>query len=471
MTIIKIIDNIWETNIEQQLDTNELPYGRHFVLSLQEDLKSMNRLLSREKTYKDKNNFVSGEDLFPITMVVWNWDDKLPCDKVKPKTSTEKQLRCYYYGISPELENFVTLVLWPEKSKHSREVLKNIWQAYETSKLSEPHKKLQLCIHLEGDYRIKFPNELHPFRYLNLKTYLNVRVFDWKYVPWLKETGDTIFSHMSPTNYRKVYLNKGGIEQAYINPRVGIGIIKNLLKSTNEIKLKLPYLNKGTKNKYLIAKMLLKDQLNDLKPGDIIYFVLLEVIHNKSSSIPERYIYYIEKADFIDILAHLNAFVLYNKYIEKYNFGLYVMSVPEFQKMYLNILRVALKYCKNCETMGFVNWDLLFNSYLKPFFRIIKQRIYYVPQCFTNNEYLEKKIGITYDLDSLVEMVDTLLLEIRGSRANLSFEKINFYKIMEELNINNVKELRSLLEITARVPFIKNLKRFTRGSTWRGKYE
>ena len=31
VTIIKIIDDIWEAGIEQHLDTNVLPYGRHFV--------------------------------------------------------------------------------------------------------------------------------------------------------------------------------------------------------------------------------------------------------------------------------------------------------------------------------------------------------------------------------------------------------------------------------------------------------
>ncbi len=456
------MDEIWDTNGSQLVDVSKLAQGKRFVLSLKEDLKRMNHLLHQEKLHKDKNNFISGEDLFPVTVVLWNLKDKLPGDKVKLKTSNIELLRLYYFGISPEFENFVTLVLWPEESEHSRRVFKKLMEIYGSSK--------QPAIYLEGDYRVRLPNELHPFNFSVIKSDLDCKAFDWKYVPWLKEIGDTIFYHRSPANYRKVYLDKKRIKHAYINARIGIGIIKNLLKSTGEIKLKLPYINWDVPKKYLLAKTLSDEQLNDFELGDIVYFVLLEVVHNDSKFIPERYIYSIERADFVDILAHLSAFVLYNKYLEKYKYGLYVMNVPEFQKkIYWYILKVALRYCKNCETQSLIDWELLFEAYLEPFFRIIKQRIYYVPQYLLNSKYLEKKFDINYDIDSLLEIVDILLLETRESRANFSFQKINLRKIMDDLSIDNVHELRALLEITAKVAFIKNLKRLLQGPIWRGE--
>lgn len=457
MGLVRIMDDIWKESDRVSPAVQQLNRGRYFFISLQKDINRIKRLRSLEKVPSDKNDLVSGENLFPLTLRLWNWKETLPGTTVNPQTSRSLELyRLHYFGVSPELENFAALVLWPENSQHSFETLKHIYHAIESQK--------QPLLHFEGDYRIKLPNEIHPYRFSKIETEFEDRTFEWRYIPWLKEIGDTIFEHRSPASYRKVYLDAKGIDYAYINPRICIGIVKDILKSTGEIKLKLPYLTSNAKRKYLLARVLLNGEIDEINSGDIIFFILLEVVHNYSSFIPERYIYYIKKADFIDILGHLSVFVIYNMYLDKY--GLYIMSVPEFQRLYTKILFSASKYCKECnKTEGLTDWELLFSSYLEPFFTIINQRIYYVPRVLTQSEYIQNHLGIDADKRTLIQRVDVLLLETRESRKN--FPKINIIKAMEETGIHTASELRSLLKLTGKVAFIKQLNKMLKGSVWR----
>ncbi len=457
MGLIKIMDEIWNRSDRVPPAVQQLTRGRYFFVSLQRDINRIKQLRSLERAPSDKNDLVSGENLFPLTLRLWNWKETLPGTTVSPQTSRSLELfRLHYFGVSPELENFASLVLWPENSQHSLEALQHIYHAIEFQK--------QPLLHFEGDYRIKLPNEIHPYRFSKIETEFEDRTFGWKYIPWLKEIGDTIFEHRSPINYRKVYLNAKGIDYAYINPRICIGIVKDILKSTGEIKLKLPYLGNNAKRRYLLAKALWDSEIKEIKQGDIVFFILLEVVHNNSSFIPERYLYHIKKADFIDILGHLSAFILYDMYLNKY--GLYIMSVPEFQRLYTKmILSSASKYCKGCSgTEGLTDWELLFSSYLEPFFTIINQRIYYVPRILTHSEYVQDHLSVEVDKRTLIQRVDMLLLETRESRKN--FPKINIAKVMDETGIPTASELRSSLQLTGKVAFIKQLNKMLKASAW-----
>ncbi|WP_258084320.1 hypothetical protein [Thermococcus thermotolerans] len=457
MTLIKIMDEIWDTSLIPSQSLQKIQRGRYFFLSLQKDLKKINDLRKGSGIPTDKNGMLSGENLFPLTLRLWNWNEELPGTTVIPQTSRSLELyRLHYFGVALELENFATLILWPENSRHSFETLEKIYRAIEAQK--------QPLIHFEGDYRIRLPNEIHPYRFSNIKLNLEDKIFEWKYIPWLKETGDTLFSHRSPANYRKVYLNLKRIEYAYINPRVSIGIVKDLLRSTGEVKLKLPYLDKTSQWHYLTVTVLHDEELIDINKGDIVFFILLETIHNDGKFVPERYIYHIEKADFIDIIGHLTSFVLYNVYLDKY--GLYIMSVPEFQRIYSKVLFIASKYCKDCNKTGLIEWDLLFKSYLEPFFTIFGQRIYYVPTLLYQGQYLSA-LGIKFDTRLLLDKIDTLLLETREPKLNP--RELNAVRIMEDVEVDSISQLRSLLDVSSKIAFIKRLNKLLKTSIWRVK--
>lgn len=456
MSLIKIMDEIWSSR-ENKLPPGayQIRSGKRFFLDLKRDINRIESLKLQERILADKNGLISGKTLFPIILKLWNWKDILPGTKVTSPSTKEELLRLHYFGISPELENFANLVLWPEKSRHSYNTLNQIYRAIDAGK--------QPLIYFEGDYRIRLPNEIHPYRYSKIETELEDKIFEWRYIPWLKEIGDTIFEHRSPTGYRKIFLNVKDIDYAYVYPKICIGIVKDVLRSTGEIKLKLPYLNNNIKRKYLFAKILLESETLDITSGDIIYFVLLETIHNNSKFIPERYIYYTHSADFIDILGHLTAFVLYNKYLDKY--GLYLMSVSEFQRIYKRILTSASRYCRECARVeGLIDWELLFGSYLEPFFTIVGRGIYYVPQILHHKTYLESIVGVDMSREDILLKIDELLLESRESKKN--FSKLDLIKLMNIMGINHISELRSILDLAGKIAFIKQLNRIQKSSIW-----
>jgi len=437
---MQIIDKIWDaSNLSLKLQNK-------FLMELVNDLKRIQQITKKYGYDIDKNNLVSGDELFAVTINLWNYEE-VPGEKVF--VGKDSNLRFHYFGLCPELENFVSLILWPETSKHSEKTLEEIWDIIKNKKQKKKTKMLQL----KGNYRIRFPNELHPFRAHEIKSSENEKIFNWIYVPWLKETGDTIFLHKSPTNFKKIYYNFDDVKYAYVNAKVGVGTIKEIDYNNYELKIKLPYLNSKKPGKYFITKLHrnAKFKLDILKKDDLITFLIFEVI---GKNYKRNYaIYDIEKINFYEVVGHLLSFLLHQKYLKCE--GLYLMDLFEFKKLCQEAINIVVKFgskSNNDINTKLLKEELLFMSYLNPFFGIVDDKIYYVPGVLLSHEDYKNKLPI----------IDKFLKKFPDDNKN---NKV----VIELLNLfQTYDKVEQFIKVCKYIHFMKQLKMLVNKSKYEG---
>lgn len=424
---IKLVDKIWN---REEVRINEVRRGKNFLLMLKLDLEKIQECAKNIGLHIDKNGLISGEDLIPLTVSLFTEKGEIPGEETFVGIPS---YRVHYYGISPELEDFVSLVLWP--SKKSTQTLEKI--------LSEIADKKDRVLKFEGNYKLRLPNEIHPFRAEKISVEES-RAYDWRYVPYFKEVGDTILAHVSPTNFRKVYLRTMGeeYEKKYINLKTCVGIIKDI--KSGEFALKLPYLNRKRKY-YYIAKYhyRIQDRIEKLGKDTKIAFMILEEINSSNSRIPEHIIFEVERINTADILGHLLSFFLYNYYLLKKR--LFLMNYSDFKKVFEFLQEITFRFCIDTSDVSqqfFENPKLFFNAYLHPFFVIHNDRIYFKPfhckiETWSSLEvltYLDHKLLFGENASSFCLHKGCKVIE-RGSRGSLVECPVHKMRIREGAKI------------------------------------
>jgi len=387
--IIKTIDKILN---DKEVELINLKRGRKFLISLKEDNSELTKIVSEFRIEIDKNKFISGNDLIPLTISILNKEEDVPGEEtyVGGKITS---FRIHYLGLSPELENFVVLVLWPEYSQHSKKALEEIWMKIKNS------KKRDIILKIEGNYKIRLPNEIHPFRAENIVAEER-KLHDWKYIPYLKEVGDTIFSHVSPLNFRKAYIRslQGDYKKKYVNLKTCVGLIKKIYGG--HIKIKLPYFDhKNIKGYYNVRYYHhLQDKVKMLKSGDKIAFLIFEEIDRKIEQkyFPTHVIYDIEKVNSAYIIGHILSYILYNYYLLQKR--LLVSSYEEYKKLFDYVVNMIGRYCKYILDVNeqILTEEVTLFAYLRPFFQKINDEIFYVPAFLKNDHqkilYFDEKL-------------------------------------------------------------------------------
>ena len=106
--IIKLIDGLL---LDEDISLKGVMRGRNFLATLRRHRSELKKLLDKFKIEMDKKGLVSGNVLVPLTISILNRKDDIPGEQTYVGVTS---FRIHYYGISPELENFVVLILWPE---------------------------------------------------------------------------------------------------------------------------------------------------------------------------------------------------------------------------------------------------------------------------------------------------------------------------------------------------------------------
>ena len=319
------------------------------------------------------NSFgVSGTSLFPLTIDIIN-REQMP-GKWK-WYGYDEALCVVYYGICPELENFVSLVLWPHESNNpeyvnvSRKAYRRI---YELIIDDTYHQKV---ISLSGNYRLSLPNEIRPYR-SEIKSIPKPKaVYDWLYVPYLKEVGETILSHKSPLNFTRIFLRNPNNELVtkYVNFKTTVG--KFIWKRKSVAKFRLIYL---TERKYYTPYEIgihwtILNKFENIKKDDLVALLVGEVIDGK----PQAILIDIEKIKPIDVFSHIMLFKLYEKFLE--NKRLFLMSWDQFEKFFGEHLKLTKNFCRGLDdSIGF-DINYFFKFYLGYFIKRIDNDIFYVP--------------------------------------------------------------------------------------------
>jgi hypothetical protein len=332
--------------------------------------KDILRLITQKGVpYDDKG--IIGDRLFPVTVDIIN-RDTVPGNIVY--TNGIKQLCIVYYGICPELENFVTIPLWPEYSKSSKDTFMKI------NKIIKDDDKNEIVIKFIGNYRIILPNEIHPFLADSIDISKKEQwMYEWQFIPYLKEVGNTILRQKIPINYKQIFLNElsGDLIVKSINIKVCVGIV--IAKEQKQIKIRLPFLKRipfsvflssidfPEKNDYFFATLAHSVRnYDDIKTGDIITFTLFEDLNDSD----KNRIHNVEKISSLEVLAHVISFILYTKYLEIKHIKM--IPISEYEELFYVCLDQISDFCSydDCNPNMFTP-EFLLRSYLSPFFKQI----------------------------------------------------------------------------------------------------
>lgn len=379
----EFIDQIDAVNDEeldkiQWKDLNK--HQKYFVRNL---IKEKRILLRQFKSNLGKRGGISCKNGLPITIKILNVNlnnkpDKRPA--LKKHTILGDQWLVLYFGISPELENFVSLVLWP-KSNSSKKCFTNIREI-----LEYPNKALKL----EGAYHIRPPNEIHPQHVKKIEIKSDGQLFyNWQYFPFIKDVGDSLLYRKPSINYKKVLLrNSENIsEEEYMCIRVTVGSILDI--NGREIKVKLPFLNTSYRPLYFYLRPNITGE--SINKGDIYSFLLIE-----KAGESQLEVYALENISRIEALAHTISYELYNRFMmssigkEYKNYllniisaqsceidsDLNICSLEELKRIFDNhinlIYRIAFPNNVH-EKMPINLFKSIFNVYLSAYFQIDKK--------------------------------------------------------------------------------------------------
>ncbi|MBI4671807.1 MAG: hypothetical protein HY741_09095 [Chloroflexi bacterium] len=356
MDIYQALDKI---NNDEELDLGQIEKGGSFAAKVIEDRRFLCSLNEAWGHSVRKGGTVSG-DFLPLTVGILNIDES-PAKRVY---FGKDAWVVVYYGISPELENFVTVVLWPSHSESSKKTYRQIVD------ILQAKNKVLL---FEGKYALNPPNEIHPAWASTISSAEQQSTFyDWKFYPFLKEIGDTLLDFGSAANYRKVFLrdNHDEIREEYINTRAVVGVI--LDKRPGEVLLKTPHIE--TKHRVFWFKVPVQSLSREIQTGRAYCMLVLQ-----KPIAEETEIIQVQPAGDHDFIAHIIAYRLYHHYLKQA--GLIVASEREYTSLFQEAGKIATATLGHLSKYDprILNPQFLF-QYLQPFFQLIDGNVYYVPK-------------------------------------------------------------------------------------------
>lgn len=381
----KLIDQIYKGN--DDISWNKLSdYQNAFIRNLIKDLHQVRNLFKNDLGQKGGLN---GKEL-PISIKIINKNDESPAQETF--TGFDNRWVVVYFGISPELENFVSIAMWPAQSKSSKKLYKEI---------HDNLKELRKTINLEGSYYLYPPNEIRPQRVNSITAMKDEdKYYDWPHFPFLKDTGDTLEGPISAINYNRVLLRneKHELYEDYVTLRVVIASVIEI--RGNQVKVKMPFFKKRPH-----AFIFNINSNTNLEKDNLYYFLL---IYKAGERTP--YVYLYRKINKMGALAHTISWELYNQFLatssgEEYKKHLASKNIPKFLKTENVMAICSLEEFKDIfeeherttnAVFGNVNsaensqldkFDYITKNYLSPFFDINTEEnlVSYKPPIFKHN--------------------------------------------------------------------------------------
>jgi len=394
------IDEAYESlQNNEKFDFARISEGRAFIGKLISDFSIQNSLLIKYNLEQDKRGWLKNTP-FPITIEILNRHET-PGEEVHIRKGYMGFI-VVYYGICPELENFVSITLWPQ-SNTSKIAYKKIYTMVKNDIENKDVMKFN------QNYGLQLPNSVRPYNDLKLDTVPKPsHAYDWKLVPYLKEGGDSIKAHVSPLNFKKVYLDQIRHITSYVDVKTIIGRIVSI--NDKFVEILIPTLFGEWLSYRAKVSMEITDLTKNFGVGSLNNFLIMR----QSSDNVDTVIKDIYPAGPVDLIAHLLAYILYSFRI---NFNsLRLISLEEYERLYQRCVSLTMKFCRReqGQSSPMINSKMVFEGYLSPYFRIIDNYIYAIP---CNQYYLSNKILKMYD-DYLLTNTDFM-----GSGPRLIFDE------------------------------------------------
>jgi hypothetical protein len=363
--------------------------GRVFLWKLILDYEKLRKLIEENDLLLDRRGWIA-VDLFPITIEILN-RELSPGSKVYVGHGRYK-ICVVYYGISPELENFVVTCLWPKDAGTSKLAYRKIYDIVKTD------LDLRKVIRFVQDFGLEPPNLIHPFNDRRIEAIVKPKsVYEWQSVPYLTEIGNTLLSHKSPVNFQKIFIDSNnGRLSTYVNVKCSIGSFLEIRRE--EARILVPSLFSGN---LAYQTRITPDVFSQIRtaPRFSLYHILIQESAEENIT---RTIFKIVPATPPDVVSTLLLFSMYQLFLGSRR--LLVMSTEHFAKLFRLCVEKTFDFCHSRDS-GSQFWtpDTFFTGYLSPFFRKIGNNIFYVPH-FLNALY-----------DSMLEKFDDRLMQGKNS--------------------------------------------------------
>lgn len=395
MELRKIIEKVYSTYEESGYDIQKLKSlisgmdeGFSFPISLHRDLKYLD-VLKKDPRFNgcvkdDKKGWLDSHD-FTITLDILN-RDMVPGKKVFVQPGMEKLPVVTYYALCPELENFVALINWTS-SESSRNAYKQIltWIKEESNKV----------LQFSNTCGIRLPNEIHPGRDREAKMEDKKHyesIYNWKYAYYLTDDGDTILSHNSPINYRRVYLDAITKEETFVELRSTLGRVLEV--SQTGITILIPRIDNSPR----VVTLYISGREIDLKTiecNKLYSFLIFKKIGKQNV---ENHVRVMDKATPFDILGIFMSLSCYLLYLGSSR--LKIINQESLENLFNILYDRAQNFCwkSKDEIDELENSDLekIFLGYLSGFLHKIDDEYFFVPPIMRETLRMKNKSFQTF---------------------------------------------------------------------------
>lgn len=381
---------------------------------------------------------------FPITLEILN-KVLTPGGEVSIHAAGgEKKDLLVYYALCPELENFVSLIVWID-SKSSM----NVWEKISNLVIEKDNQKV---LQFSKKCGILLPNKIHPSHdqdaSLVTKEFFE-SLYDWRFAHYIFDDGVSIIAHNSPLNFRRMILDEWDKKETLTEIRTTIGRLISIEK--NSVEVSIPCLSGAPITRTFRINNKLKDE--SLQKNSLYYFQIFKIAGAENIEI---HVKAISKASPVDIIGMFLAYSIYLLYLG--NMRLKVLTAEKFEKLFNLYYDQAAKFCNRnndeLDAMNHLDWKTVQFGFTNSFTKWIGSDLYVIPPLL--NRFLSKFESETKD--AIIQKFDQSLLEKNhacftdipyNSLGNRMFTRLGKAKINRLYDYINflINEKRFILKI------------------------
>jgi len=302
-----------------------------------------------------------------------------------------------YYALCPELENFVSLIVWID-TKSSM----NAWKKIADLVTEKDNQKV---LQFSNKCGILLPNRIHPSHdqdaTLVTKEFYE-SLYDWRFAHYLFDDGKTIISHNSPLNFRRVVLNEWDTKKSIVGIRTTIGRLNTIKKDS--IDVSIPCISGPPRTRSFKIDNKLKDE--SLKENSLYYFQIFKIAGAENI---ETHVRAVSEASSVDIVGIFLAYSAYLLHLG--NMRLNILTAKKFEKLFNLYYDQSARFCNHnndeLDAMNHLDWKTVQFGFTNSFTKWIGSDLYVIPPLL--NRFLSKFESETKD--AIIQKFDQSLLE------------------------------------------------------------
>lgn len=393
--------------------------------------------------FDSKRGWLESHD-FPITLEILNKVLTPGGEVVIHGFGGEKRDLLVYYALCPELENFVSLIVWIDTNS-SMNAWKNIADLV-------TKKEDQRVLQFSNKCGILLPNKIHPSHdqeaTLVTKEFYE-SLYDWRFAHYLFDDGKTIISHNSPLNFRRIILDEWDKKESLVEIRTTVGRL-NLIKN-DSIEVSVPCLIGPPRIR--IFKIDDKIKEKSLKENCLYYFQIFKIAGAENM---ESHVRSISETSSVDIVGMFLAYSTYLLHLG--NIRLNVLTAEKFEKLFNLYYNQAARFCERnkdeLDAMNHLDWKTIQFGFTSSFTKWIGSELYVVPALLRRfsskfESEIEDTIIQKFD-ESLASKNHACFTDIPynslGNRMFSRMEKAKINKFYDYINFL-INEKRFILKI------------------------